>query len=76
MLKNHKSTKVGITIKKAAELLDVSVATMRNWDSKGVLKARRGTTNGYRYYDIGKLEHFAEKKNLRRGANTKVKFLP
>ena len=50
----------GITIQTAAELLGVSVNTLRNWDAKGILPARR-EKNGYRYYDISRLNTFAKK---------------
>ena len=68
--------KKGVTIKAAAEILGVSVATLRNWDASGVFRSRRNKANGYRLYDIGELEYFAEKNNLRRSRNTKVKFVP
>lgn len=62
-----------VTIKSAAEILGVSVETLRNWDKKGRLSAERDT-NGYRIYKISKLENFAEKNNLRR-AKRKLKLL-
>jgi len=68
--------KKGVTIKAAAEVLAVSIATMRNWDKKGVLRARRNTKNGYRLYQIRELERFAEKHHLRRPQNNKVRFIP
>ncbi len=55
----------GVTIQIAAEILHVSVNTLRNWDKKGRLTARRGK-NGYRYYDINALEKFARDSNLKR----------
>ena len=68
--------KKGITIKAAAEILAVSIATLRNWDTRGILKARRDKENKYRVYDIGELEKFAEKHNLKRGRNRNVLFVP
>jgi DNA-binding transcriptional MerR regulator len=39
-----------LTIKAAAEALDVSEATLRRWDKAGKLRARRHPMNGYRLY--------------------------
>ena len=68
--------KKGITIKAAAEILGLSIATLRNWDKKGCLRAKRDKGNKYRLYNIGDLERFAEKNNLRRCSNSRVKFVP
>lgn len=54
----------GVTIATAAELLQVSVNTLRNWDSNGKLKAKRAK-NGYRYYNISDLMRFAKKNNIK-----------
>lgn len=40
-----------LTIAEAAELLGVSVSTLRNWDRHGKLSPRRHPINGYRMYD-------------------------
>ncbi len=50
-----------ITIKSAAEILNVSVETLRNWDKSGKLKAIRDPKNKYRFYSISALEHFKAK---------------
>lgn len=55
----------GVTVKIAAEILGVSINTLRNWDKSGKLRARR-EKNGYRYYQIRDLERFAKEHNLRR----------
>lgn len=39
-----------LTIKTAAEVLDVSEATLRRWDKAGKLPAKRHPMNGYRLY--------------------------
>ena len=39
-----------ITVREAAGLLGVSVATVRNWDRAGKLTATRHPINGYRLY--------------------------
>lgn len=63
-----------VTIKSAAEILGVSVETLRNWDKGGKLKASRDT-NSYRLYKISKLERFAEKYGLRRRSSPKLKLI-
>lgn len=39
-----------INIKDAAEYLDVSPSTLRNWEKAGKIKVRRHPVNGYRQY--------------------------
>jgi len=39
-----------MTISRAAELLGVSVPTLRRWDEKGKFPARRHPINNYRVY--------------------------
>lgn len=41
-----------ITVKDAAGMLGVSIATLRNWDRSGRLRARRHPVNGYRIYPL------------------------
>jgi excisionase family DNA binding protein len=55
-----------VTIKTAAEILGVSVETLRNWDKAGKLKARRNKNNRYRLYNISDLESFANANGLHR----------
>jgi len=54
-----------VTIKSAADILNISTETLRNWDKSGRLKAKRDK-NGYRIYNITELEHFAVQNGLRR----------
>ncbi|OHB18382.1 MAG: hypothetical protein A2749_02675 [Parcubacteria group bacterium RIFCSPHIGHO2_01_FULL_45_26] len=54
-----------VTIKSAAEILNISSETLRNWDKSGKLKARRDK-KGYRIYNISELELFATKNKMRR----------
>lgn len=44
-----------IKIGQAAELLGVSIETMRRWEKSGELLPDRKTKGGTRYYDVGKL---------------------
>ena len=44
------------TIKEAAEILEVSTITLRNWDKKGLLAAYRHPINNYRIYRSDQLE--------------------
>jgi len=39
-----------LTIKEAAEFLNVTGQTLRNWDNAGKLKPRRNPMNNYRLY--------------------------
>jgi len=62
----------GVTIGIAAELLAVSLNTLRAWDKTGKLRAKRAG-NGYRYYNISEIVKFAEKNKLK---ITNMKNLP
>ncbi len=61
--------KGGITIQTAAEILGVSVGTLRGWDRSGKLKARR-SKNRYRIYRVAELERFAKKHGTRKRSGT------
>lgn len=50
-----------LTVSQAADLLDVSVNTLRNWDRQGKLKSRR-TPGGQRRYEIKQLKDLNLKK--------------
>ena len=39
-----------LTIREAADLLGVSLPTLRRWDESGKFEARRHPINGYRLY--------------------------
>jgi site-specific DNA-methyltransferase (adenine-specific) len=39
-----------LTIKQAAEILNVAEVTLRRWDASGKFKARRHPMNNYRVY--------------------------
>lgn len=45
-----------ITIKEAAEILNVSKLTLRNWDKAGKLTAFRHPINNYRVYSLEDIE--------------------
>lgn len=51
-----KSLREYLTIGDAAELVGVSIDTLRNWDRAGKLKAARHPINGYRLYRREQLE--------------------
>lgn len=53
-----KSSHLNIT--EAANLLGVSVSTLRNWDRQGKLKPRRHPINGYRMYDRAEIVRLKE----------------
>jgi putative resolvase len=44
-----------IKIGKAAEILGVSVQTLRRWETEGTLVSHRKSSGGTRYYDVDKL---------------------
>lgn len=45
-----------ITVKQASEIFNVSIQTIRRWDSKGKLKAYRHPMNNYRLYKLKDIE--------------------
>ena len=53
----HLGGKWGCLVKigKAAELLGVSVQTLRKWEDSGELVPDRRSEGGVRYYDMGKI---------------------
>ncbi len=55
-----------LTISDAAELLGVSLPTLRRWDDAGKFKARRHPINGYRLYT--RAEVLKLRKSIERGA--------
>lgn len=50
-----------VTVKKAAEIMGVSVQTVIRWDKKGKLKATRHPMNNYRLYRLVDLQTIAKK---------------
>lgn len=49
-----------LTIAQAANLLGVSVSTLRNWDRQGRLTPRRHPINGYRMYNRAEIVRLKE----------------
>ncbi|MCD8207250.1 MAG: N-6 DNA methylase [Bacteroidales bacterium] len=49
-----------VSLLEAATFLDVSKATLRNWDNDGKLSAVRNPVNGYRMYDLDELVRLRE----------------
>ncbi len=47
-----------ITIKSAAEIIGVSIGTLRNWDKQGRLRSKRNPQNGYRLYSISQIQAY------------------
>lgn len=50
-----------LRIRAAAELLGVSLQTLRNWEEKGNLRVFRHPINGYRLFRKGDLEGILKK---------------
>lgn len=53
-----------ISISKAAEMLGISIDTLRRWDAAGRLKATRSGPRGHRYYLESDLEAFLQDVTL------------
>lgn len=68
-----------VNIKEAAEMLQVSKLTLRNWDRDGKLSALRHPISNYRVYKIEDLRRMIQKmesgeKPIRTLKNKKPKF--
>ena len=59
-----------ITIKEAAELMEVSVSTLRNWDKNGKFPTTRNPSNNHRTYSISEIEKFFKKTILKKTKNS------
>lgn len=55
-----KMQKQYLTIKETAILLGVTPLTLRNWDKKGKLVARRHPVNNYRVYKLVDIEQLLQ----------------
>lgn len=53
-----------LTIKQAAELLNVTPLTLRRWDRKGILKPIRIGTRGDRRYEGDELKKLIKQKKI------------
>lgn len=72
-----------ISIKEAAEMLNVSKLTLRNWDRDGKLFALRHPINNYRVYHIedikkiiSRIESGEKPARIPRKSKTKVRIVP
>lgn len=59
-----------LTVRKAAQMLGVSVSTLRNWDRTGKLKPVRHPVNGYRLYRMDDLDALLGSIDRRPAART------
>ncbi len=64
-----------LTIGDAAEYLEVSPLTLRNWDKKGKLVAYRHPVSNYRLYRVSDLEKFLKKIDKNRPRRLKIRLL-
>ncbi len=64
-----------LKITEAAEYLEVTPLTLRNWDKKGKLVAHRHPANNYRIYRIPDLEGFLEKIDKNRPRRLKIRLI-
>lgn len=61
MSKNNSQLPKLLTIRQAAEILNVHVETLRRWDKSGKLKAVRFNDRGDRRYDPSNIEKILKK---------------
>jgi excisionase family DNA binding protein len=59
---NNKPLPELLTIGEASEILKVHPNTLRNWDKRGLLKAKRIGVRGLRRYDRLDIELYLEKE--------------
>ena len=68
-----------LSIKEAAEILDVTPLTLRNWDKRGTLTAYRNPINNYRVYRRDQIELLFRKiensKNRRGGRKIDISLV-
>ncbi len=64
-----------VTIKSAAEILGVSVETLRNWDKAGKLKSERDPQNRYRMYCITEIQKLLKDKVLKQKKEKRGKLI-
>lgn len=63
-----------VTIKSAAEIIGVSIETLRNWDKQGKLRSKRDPHNGYRLYCISQIQEFLKKTKIKTPTNKQIKL--
>ncbi|OJI09424.1 MAG: hypothetical protein COV08_01120 [Candidatus Vogelbacteria bacterium CG10_big_fil_rev_8_21_14_0_10_49_38] len=54
-----------VTIKSAADIVGVSVETLRNWDKNGKLTIKRDPRNNYRLYSISQIQKLATEHKIK-----------
>jgi excisionase family DNA binding protein len=64
MPKNKTTLPKLLTIRQAAEILNVHVETLRRWDKSGRLKAIRVNERGDRRYRMADLENYLKIKRI------------
>ena len=61
-----------LTVKEAAEMIGISLSTLRAWDKTGKLKAKRDKKNNYRSYRIPEIESFMKRNNLKHPSRNQI----
>ena len=56
-----KNFKEYVTVKRAAEMIGVSIMTLHRWDLSGKLKAKRHPINSYRLYNEQEINRLLKK---------------
>lgn len=65
-----------LSLQEVAELLRVSIPTLRNWDKEGTLVAYRNPANNYRIYKLSQVEKFIDEINdSRKGKKFRIKVV-
>ena len=56
-----------ISLEEASSFLNVSKATLRNWDKKGKISVHRNPVNGYRTFDLNELRSIKNSLGFKQG---------
>jgi len=64
-----------VTIKSAAEILGVSVETLRNWDKTRKLVSERDPQNKYRLYRITEIQNLLKNKVIKQKREKRGKLI-
>ena len=63
---------IKLTVKQAAQYLNISISTLKRWDKIGKLVPERHPLTRYRYYNIWELDKFVESYTALKVVHTRV----
>jgi len=76
MMQNSENKNELLSLQEAADLLRVSIPTLRNWDNSGTLVAYRNPVNNYRVYKVSQIEKFiSDVEKSRKGKRFRIKVV-